>query len=258
MSADCAKTGVASIKKERTNEYKTMSFFISYPKYKYIRAANGCYYSEYIEIETNVNRSTSSHHFQKVLHDGRIIKLSMKTKTGAKKVLIICSALVIGVLLLTGVFTRFVDSTKNFPTKPSEESFKAPGKDWESSKKVEDYFVERLHMTAEEAGKVRSPGNGNDEKITLRLTQGTTLSALMSNLEYYGFVRDEKALEYALLHSVDKLPGRADALKIGSNTVDIYSSYRISEDMDAWEIADQLLNHPTYFAFDEYRYMFMP
>lgn len=142
-------------------------------------------------------------------------------------------------------------------TKPSEESFQAPGKNWNSPKKVEDYYLERLHMTPAEAKEARS-SKGSDGKITLRLTQGTTLSALLSNLEYYGFVRDEKALKYALEHSVDKLPGRTDALRVGNNTVDIYASYRISEDMTAWEIADQLLNHPSYFAFDEYRYLFMP
>ena len=38
-----------------------------------------------------------------------------------------------------------------FITKPNEENFKAQGKDWESAKKVEDYFIERLHMSVAEA-----------------------------------------------------------------------------------------------------------
>jgi len=28
--------------------------------------------------------------------------------------------------------------------------------------------------------------------------------------------------------------------------------------MDAWQLADELLNKPTYIAYDEYGYMFMP
>lgn len=112
-------------------------------------------------------------------------------------------------------------------------------------------------MTPEEAQGIRSKP-GIDGKVMLRLRENTTLEALLSNLEYYGFVRDEEALRYALEHSEDNVPGHANTLKIGENTIDLYAFYRISENMTAWEIADELLNHPTYFAFDEYDYMFMP
>ena len=40
-------------------------------------------------------------------------------------------------------------------TRLNEENFKAPGKTWNSSKKVEDYFIERLHMPVTEAAKIR-------------------------------------------------------------------------------------------------------
>ena len=145
-----------------------------------------------------------------------------------------------------------------FENKPSELSFLAPRRDWSSPKKVEDYFVSNLNMTPEEAKNVRSSDRDNDGKITLRLTQNTTIDGLVSNLEYYGFVRDKKALLYALEHTNDSVPGKEGHLFVGKNTVDIWSSYRISENMTTWEIADQLLNHPTYFSFDQYGYMFMP
>lgn len=141
--------------------------------------------------------------------------------------------------------------------KPNEESFQAPGKDWPSEKKVEDYFVEHLRMSPEEAKAIRSKP-GVDGKVMLRLREGTTLEALLSNLEYYGLVRDKETLRYALEHSTDTVPGHANALKVGDNTIDVWAYYRISENMTALEVADELLNKPTYFGFDEYNYLFMP
>lgn len=143
--------------------------------------------------------------------------------------------------------------------KPSEVLFLAPGRDYDSAKKVENYFVENLRMTPEEAKEVRSLDKGNDGKISLRLTDKTTLQAVVGNLHYYGFIRDEKAFMYALGNTEDTVVGKANALKVGKNgTIDLAASYRISENMDAWQIANELLNKPSYFAFDEYGYMFMP
>lgn len=143
--------------------------------------------------------------------------------------------------------------------RPSEENLKAPGKDFVSTKKVEDYFVEKLRMPAEEAKTIRTRGQGNDGKISLRLSDKTTLDALISNLRYYGFIRDEKAFMYALENTKDTIPGKANALKVGkTGTIDIGAYYKITEDMDAWQLADELLNKPTYIAYDEYGYMFMP
>lgn len=142
-------------------------------------------------------------------------------------------------------------------SKPAEENFAAPGKDWPSEKKVEDYFVSNLRMTPEEAQSIRSKP-GVDGKVMLRLTAETTIDGVASNLEYYGFVKDKDVLLYALEQATDTVPGRTDALKVGNNTVDKYAYYRISENMTAWEIADELLNKPTYFAYDEYRHLFMP
>ena len=143
--------------------------------------------------------------------------------------------------------------------KTSTAGFEAPGRDFSSEKKVEDYFVENLRMTPSEAKETRSIAKGNDGKVTFRLTDKTTLQAIVGNLHYYGFIRDEKAFMYALENTKDTEIGKANAIKVGkSGTIDVGASYRISEDMDAWQIADVLLNKPTYFAYDEYGYIFMP
>lgn len=165
--------------------------------------------------------------------------------------------LVISGFLIVG-FLAFI-ALNRIPRKPPEDSFKAPGKDFVSAKKVEDYFIEKLRMPPEEAKTIRSRGQGNDGKISLRLSDKTTFEALISNLQYYGFIKDEKAFIYALENTKDSNIGKANALKVGkSGTIDVGAYYKITEDMDAWQLADELLNKPTYIAYDEYGYMFMP
>jgi hypothetical protein len=182
----------------------------------------------------------------------------MTKKTNAKKLPFIAVGMVVILAIVTiSKLTSVNNSVVSTITKPSEENFEAPGRDWPSEKKVEDYFVSNLHMTPEEAQGIRSKP-GVDGKVMLRLTGDTTIEGLIGNLEYYGFVKDKDALKYALENSKDTMPGRTDAMKAGNNTVDKYAYYRISENMTAWEIADELLNHPTYFAYDEYHYLFMP
>ena len=146
-----------------------------------------------------------------------------------------------------------------FLKKPNQELFQAPGKAWNSPKKVEDYFVETLHMSPEEAKEIRSRGKGNDGTADLRIGETTTLQALVGNLAYYGFVRDEKSLLYALEHTQDITPSES-AITVGKNgSIDRNAEYRISEEMSAWEIADILLNKPAgHFTYDEYNYCFMP
>lgn len=138
------------------------------------------------------------------------------------------------------------------------ENFKAPGKAWNSPKKVEDYFVERLGMTREEASEFRSKP-GVDGTVDLRITPSVTLDGLVGNLYYYGFIKDEVSFRYALEHAEDTTPSEK-AIKVGKKgTIETNAEYRISEDMDAWEIADTLLNKPAgHFDFDEYHYFFMP
>lgn len=167
----------------------------------------------------------------------------------------------VGVIVILGIvaFKHWATNTSIISTiaKPSEESLEAPGKDWPSTKKVEDYFVSNLHMSPEEAQSIRSKPEV-DGKVMLRLGDNTTLDGLISNLHYYGFIRDEAALRYALEHTTDNHPGKTYALKIGNGDIDTFAYYRISENMTAWEIANELLNNPTNFAYDEYHYIFMP
>lgn len=136
-----------------------------------------------------------------------------------------------------------------------KEDFEAPTKEWISSKKVDDYFREKLNFTEKDFERQRQ-----NDAISFRLYGQSTLEAVVSNLHYYGFIRSEKALMYALENTEDITPGHDEALIIGKNgSVDIYANYRISENMTAWEIADILLNKGTYFGKgDPYNYMFMP
>ncbi len=143
-------------------------------------------------------------------------------------------------------------------SEPDKDDFLAPGKSWNSPKKVEDYFTERLHMTAIEASEIRTRP-GVDGNINLRINKNVTLVALTSNLYYYGFVRDEKSFLYALEHTKDITPSENAIVVDKGRTIDTNAEYRISENMDAWQIADILLNRPSgHFAFDEYNYFFMP
>lgn len=163
-----------------------------------------------------------------------------------KKIVILIAFLILG---LSGYY---------FINKPSEESLMAPGKEWESAKKVEGYFIERLHMPVAEAEQIRSKP-GVDGKVNLRINTNVTLDALIGNLYYYGFIRDKKAFRYALDHTKDTTPSDK-AIKVGNNgTIDTNAEYRISENMSSWELADTLLNKPdSHFSFDEYGYFFMP
>lgn len=118
-------------------------------------------------------------------------------------------------------------------------------------KTVADYFVERLRMTPEEAEKATSKG------VSFYVTDNMTLDALVSNLHYYGLVKDEGALRYALEHSDDTHPAASQkALKIGKNDID-RGFYGFSTTMSTWEIAQILVNYPQEIK-EDYGYMFMP
>ena len=171
------------------------------------------------------------------------------TKNPSTNRLYIIASIVL--FLVLGIFGYFK------LTKPNEENFKATGRSWNSSKKVEDYFVERLRMTPKEASEIRSKP-GVDETVDLRININVTLEALIGNLYYYGFVKDENTLRYALEHTKDITPSEK-VIRVGKEgTIDTNAEYRISENMTAGEIADILLNKPAgHFSFDEYNYFFM-
>lgn len=155
------------------------------------------------------------------------------------------------VIIGVGVFGVFYLRANKIPA----DDFKAPGKSWKSSKKAEDYFVEKLRFTQADLERQKQ-----SETIDFRPGKGSTLDAIVSNLNYYGFIRSEKALRYALENTKDTTQGNPGALLTGKNgSIDITASYRISENMTAWELADTLLNKGHYFGpSDEYGYMFMP
>lgn len=159
---------------------------------------------------------------------------------------------VVGVLTIVGL--GLVIYQKQINTIP-ETDFIAPGKSWQSPKKVEDYFVEKLRFTQSDLERQKQ-----SETVDFRPGKDSTLEAIISNLHYYGFVRSETALKYALEHTADTTKGNSGALSVGKNgSIDIMASYRISENMTAWEMADTLLNKSHYFGpSDEYGYMFMP
>src|SRR5579859_6815919 len=64
-------------------------------------------------------------------------------------------------------------------------------------KEVEDYFVDKLGMNAEEAKKIANEG------VSFYITGTTNLDAIISNLHYYGLVKDEKAFREALVKTKD-------------------------------------------------------
>lgn len=162
--------------------------------------------------------------------------------------------LVIGAfcLLFVLVAVFFIYKEK---TKIPDQDFLAPGKNWQSTKKVDDYFTEKLHFTQSDFERQKQ-----SETVDFRPGKGSTLEAIVSNLKYYGFIKSEKALMYALENTKDTTQGNEGALSVGKNgSIDIVASYRISENMTAWEMADTLLNKSHYFGpNDEYQYMFMP
>ncbi len=162
----------------------------------------------------------------------------------------------ISLVLITLVMGGFVGFM--LLSKPSNENLLAPGKEWNSAKKVEDYFIEHLRMSADEAHSIRNKP-GVDGTVDLRLNTNVTLDGLIGNLYYYGFIRDEKAFKYVLEVAQDTTPSEK-AIKVGKyGSIDQNAEYRISENMTAWELANVLLNKPAgHFPYDEYNYFFMP
>ncbi len=154
------------------------------------------------------------------------------------------------IIILVAVIAVLV-SVESFFSKPPSDSFNAPGNNYQSPKKIEDYFVGTLKMQPDEAKKFADVG------VSFYVTKNTTLKAITSNLAYYGLVKDENALNYALEHTKDTTPGNTDSVKVGSNgTIDL-AYFGLSRNMDAWQIADALLNNPHPVGV-EYGYLFMP
>jgi len=131
------------------------------------------------------------------------------------------------------------------------ENAKAPGNDWDSPKRIEDYFVNDMRIPPDEAKKYADIG------VSFYVRKDSTLDGIVGNLAYYGIVRDENTLRYALEHTKDTVPGKEGAIKVGKNSIDL-AVYGLSRNMDTWQVADALLNKPHFVNLTEYTYMFMP
>lgn len=152
----------------------------------------------------------------------------------------------LGIVFLAATFIYVL-----FFSKPPTDSFKALGNDYNSPKKIENYFIDTLKMSPEEAKRFADIG------VSFYVTKNTTLDGIIGNLAYYGLVRDEKTLRYALENTKDATPGKDGAIKVGrSGTIDL-GYYGLSRNMDTWQIADALLNNPHPIGV-EYNYLFMP
>jgi len=106
----------------------------------------------------------------------------------------------------------------------------------ESRKTVEDYFVENMRVSREEAKKMVT------DDVILRVSKDTTLAGIVGNLYYYGFIDNEDSFNKLLKTTPDTTPGREGAIKAGNNTIDTQTSYYLNYDMTDEQIADTLLN----------------
>lgn len=164
--------------------------------------------------------------------------------------------LVFSIILLVVVAVLL---NKSELTKPNEDAFLAPGYEWQSEKKVEDYYVSNLRMTEKDL-EVHKNRLVEGDDISFYVTEDSTLEGILNNLEYYGFIRSKEALKYALENTTDDTSGKDKAIHVGkTGTIDINAYYEISENMSAWDIANNLLNKPNYIgAHGDYGYLFMP
>lgn len=153
--------------------------------------------------------------------------------------------LIVTILVLVGIFTAgylFL----NRPVPPSQEELA-------SRKTVEDYFVEHMRVSYEEAKKMASDG------VMLRLSPNSTLQGVVGNLYYYGFIDNEAKFEKLLQTSKDSTHGKENSIKAGENTIDVNSNYYLNYSMSDEEIADTLFNKAKFEPnFTQYNYLFMP
>lgn len=77
---------------------------------------------------------------------------------------------------------------------------------------------------------------------TFRVGKDAEIDGVISNLEYYDFVKDKQALLTALKKAEDNTPGNEDSIQIDGNTIDREAEYTLSQAWDAWKIAEVLLN----------------
>ena len=94
--------------------------------------------------------------------------------------------------------------------------------------------------------KFEAPRN-NTPEIQFTISKNKTLDAIVRDLKYYGFIKDEKAFTFALEHTQDNTKGGENFIKVGkgSKTIEREAVYTITQSMTAWELASVLLNSGT-------------
>lgn len=95
--------------------------------------------------------------------------------------------------------------------------------------------------------KVEAPRK-NTPDIQYMIRKNKTLDAIVGDLKYYDFIKDERAFTFALEHTQDNTKGGENFIKVGkgSKTIEREAVYTISQSMTAWQLASVLLNGGTH------------
>ena len=88
----------------------------------------------------------------------------------------------------------------------------------------------------------------NTPDIQFTISKNKTLDAIVGDLKYYDFIKDERAFTFALEHTQDNTKGGENFIKVGkgSKTIEREAVYTISQSMTAWKLASILLNEGTH------------
>lgn len=80
------------------------------------------------------------------------------------------------------------------------------------------------------------------QKIQMMVGEDSTLQAIVGDLKYYGFIKNETVFKFALRFAKDETSDGENSIRIGNNTIDRQAIYLVSQDMNAWQLAKVLLN----------------
>lgn len=103
------------------------------------------------------------------------------------------------------------------------------------------YFIFKNIQSKFEAPRKDTP----DIKFTIN--KNKTLDAIVGDLKYYDFIKDERAFTFALEHIQDDTKGGENFIKVGKGgeTIERETVYTISQSMNVWELASILLKSGT-------------
>jgi len=103
------------------------------------------------------------------------------------------------------------------------------------------YFIFKNLQSKFEAPRKDTPD------IQFTISKSKTLNAVVGDLKYYDFIKDEGAFTFALEHTQDNTKRGENFIEVGngSKTIERGSVYTISQSMNAWKLASILLNGGT-------------